>query len=460
MMAWLSALAPCGWLLATAPVQADVSAGVGIEVRGGVAPVSGGANQGAQPSFLNLISPAADGRFRILNGGLLGMGYSPRLQIRLPTPPGRQPLRVLHRVYLSHAITPTRRWFVATSVSISAGELDYSSTSLALGEQQADVPLLATTQIFGLVGAISARALVARRHTLTFGPTALVSQLTGPSAEAQEAVGRASGQGTYDMQIEHLYGATRIDSVGVITNPGVVRYSTGTRFLRADTRARWRRQLDTQVWMTADLGFLISQKRSCGNGGVIMSDGSAPPRLGDPDCDVETEWEGFPTGFLAFDGQLRARASHTIVGNVGLGVTGYFDRLRERLEPRAQLAYGLTLNLPPDWSVGLLGDFTIPATLEPRPPEVGVGTTTPNPGPDDVDVFVSQRPENRFSARVSVNYVINAQNQVQFGVIAATSTTHFAAPDFQFQRNEFWGFVLLRFGIGTVRGGGELRTEA
>src|SRR5262245_20744897 len=150
--------------------RGEISGGVVLELRGGLAPIAPGRPEVG--SFVMLVVPNVDFRFRHRRNGVFGFGYSPRMFYHVPNQLGVNRPLFLHQLSLSYAVALDRRWDFYARTNASIGDIDYTAASTVFQGPQAQ---LANRPVLSFAIGDAETRFVGRlrpRHTLTFALTA------------------------------------------------------------------------------------------------------------------------------------------------------------------------------------------------------------------------------------------------------------------------------------------------
>jgi len=438
-----------GFLLVDPRAQTvDVSGGVTVEVRGGRAPVTPSPLATPRAGFMMIVQPNVDFSTVHRSRGSFLLGFAPRVQWRLPNRLEIKRPILLNEAYLRYAVGLTRRWSLSIDASGAVGEVDYTAFSLAFGEEQATTADVQVAQ-FGIAHAsIDVVAIPGPRSRVSFGPrfdARIPYGRSASSSDDEDSMGEemmmgTGGLRTLPQQISGGFSATYEyaldwrDSLDVSAFPGVVDYDNELSFATVDARLGWGRRL-TELW-TSHIDF-----------GVFVAHMFRRP---DPERDQMTAVRRqdptrvFPVGSLDLAGRLwsGARGRH-LEGNLGAGVIGFFDRVVQRVDPRAFVTLALNASLPPRWAVGVRGSMYTSATPDARPPRQF--------GDDLVEL-----PETVIQAQTPVTYEIDHQTRFEFGTILSVRGSHLDSNDFKFSMLETWAYCAIRFSGSTARGRREL----
>jgi hypothetical protein len=407
--------------------QVDVSGGIAVEARGGRAPVT--PLQEPEASFLAIVTPDVAMQVEARRGGTFTLGYSPRIQYRVPNRIDLNRPLFLHNIASTYDVSLSRRWLLDVDLGTAVGEIDYTGINIALGNNVAVPDIAVVNFVFGS-GSFDFTWLAAPRHRLTFGPA---FDIRAPFESSRELMGSAVFdsipiQTAANFGIRYGFQATPVDAISVTTSPGIVDYDYETTFFAADSRVGWERQLGT------DLAMRLT-------GGVFGAQLLRGP-IDDLDFDGEPDASGsavFPVGSASITGRLYSRASHWVDGDLGFEVVGFFDRVTSRVDPRGQLTAGITTTIPPRWAVAVQGSAYTSLTPSPRPL-----------------VGLVEIPETVIRAQTPVTITINDNSAFEFGTVFSVRGSHLAADDYDFTQFEAWFYVAYRIGAGTARGGEEV----
>ncbi len=398
--------------------RVDVSGAVSVELRGGRAPVV--PTESPTGSFLSIITPDFDVNARSRRGGSFTLGYSPRVQYRVPNRIDLDRPILLHQAYAGYDKELTARWTLGANLGGSVGETDYTGLTIALGDQ-AQTPETAIVRFAIASADLRLDGRLTRRHTLVIEPRAGYRAPLDPPPEDDaddDGLGALPEQLTVDLGLGLETRLSLIDQIHLLLRPGVVDYNGEVTFADSDNRVRWIRRLRPSLTAQVDAGIF----------------GAARVRGGSSNFQV------FPVGGASVSGGLRRRANYNVDGSLGLDFSGFFDRVTERVDPRARLTATLTFNIPPRWSAGAtLGAFTN-VTGSPRDPSA-TGDTVP---------------ESQIQFTTPVTYQIDDRQQFEFGTILSVRAPHLRADDLEFTQLETWFYVAYRVGGGTARGGDEV----
>ena len=418
--------------------RGEVSGGVVVELRGGIAPIQPGRPE--VPSFLMLVVPNIDFRYRHRRAGVLGFGYSPRMFYRVPNQLGVQRPLFLHQLSLTYSVPLDRRWELYARTNASIGDIDYTAASLVFQGPQAN---LANTPVLSFAIGDAELRFVGRirpRHTITFATTAgyriaLDPQdqpIQGPGGMTNAPLLSYPNQRAGYLGLGYSYAASRRDQISITSYNGVIEFDPGGIFVSNDGRVGWNHQIRRRVLSEIDAGALSAQVVSV-----------------DPGVPVVPRSKVQPVGNARISGRLRSRARYTLDGSIGATYTGFFDAVRGQLSPRAGGSVTLTAAFPPRWSVGLISSLFTPATARPLPPIV-LNMATGQSVPQTETIILNQIP---------IRYRVNDEMSIEFGAIANFRMPHLAAGTTAGTQVEAWGYVAFRIAGGTARGGREVATR-
>lgn len=426
MPALASALLPFAlWMVDPRADKVDVSGGATIELRGGFAPVTPTPTAESEPSFLMILTPNVDFETVHRSRGSFTMGYSPRVQWRLPNRLSIDRPLLLHQGYLSYGVGITRRLSLLVDVGGSAGELDYTGIQIALGEGQAETPETDVAQFAVGNASFEIRVLPTRLDEVRFIPSFDIRAPLGETREQNDVTGGFPQQITFDLTSSYRRTLTRLDDLELTVIPGMVDYDFETTFASLEGRLAWLRTISLPTSVRLEAGvFAANLWRSV-------------------DSRREGDWKVFPVGSFTILGRLSASATHQLDGTLGVGVVSFFDRVSEVVEPRAYASLGLAATIPPRWLASINASMYTAATKEPR--------TRTNVGFELFDV-----PETVIQAQTPFTYTIDDQTRFEFGTVFSVRGSHFASEDFDFSQFEAWLYVAARVGGSTARGRLEL----
>lgn len=413
MLSWIPAL-----VLAIDPraTRVDISGGVTAEVRGGYAPVI--VTLPSKPSFLAVLVPSADLRV-MRHRGVFNLGYAPRLLLRQPNLFDVARPLVLHTITSGYQVALTRTWRLVAAATANVGELDYTAANLVFGQIQPNLP---NTELlrFALFGAqVTIDGRIAPRHSLAITPSMTIRQ---PLNVASERRGILPSARAGNLALLYSYDATRLDTLQLAANPGVLDFEPGALFFNIDARAAWARRIRPRLAARLDAGAFATT--------VIDRQDAAT----NPGSRV------LPVGGAALEGRLFGRSHFVLDANINAGFLGFYDYVQGTLQPRGGGGVQLTASLPPRWSVGLNASLFTAATRRPQAVVMG------QPPPFE-SVVLSQIP---------VTYRIDDYKQIEFGAIANFRMPHLRADDFSGTSKEIWGYVAFRISGGTARGRREI----
>lgn len=398
--------------------KVDVSGGAAIEARVGSAPVTPG--EPSVLSFLSILTPNADLRVTSRRGGIWLLGYSPRVQLRLPNRISLKRPLLLHQLYTGYDVDLTRRWALGVNLGGSVGELDYTGVTTFLGDN-AQTPAVDVTQFAIASADVRFAVRMAPRHSIGFGPRGNYRAPISSNDGANGQAGAVPPQLTAEFPIIYTFDAAPRDGLDVTATPGVVDYDSEVTFFSTDGRLGWTRQMRPQLSGRLDAGVFGASVVRGGNTSKV-----------------------FPVGAGTLNGRLYSRSSHWVDGQLGVGVLGFFDRVTSRVDPRAQLTASITTVIPPRWSAGVtVAGFTA-ITSEPR--VVGMSMT--------------ELPETLLRAQTPINYTINRFSSFEFGTVFSVRASHIASDNFAFSQFETWFYVAYRIAAGTARGRGEVGSRS
>ena len=416
------------WLIDPRAGRFDVSGGAAAELRGGYAPVT--VLTDSEPTFLMIVTPNVDFRYHTRRFGTLGFGTGLRMQLRSPNRLSIKRPIFLTQFYTDYFVQATRRFSLDIDMGASVGELDYTGVAVAFGSGQAAVPDFDVAQIGVGQTTITMEGSLTPTQRLIVQPNAEVRAPIGRTADAQDE-GRINlpQQTLVNLGLAYQHDASVLDTVGAEIRPGVVDYNDTVTFLSTQGMVHWNRQIRRGLSSQLDLGLFGAN--------VLRA-----PEGSDAD---EQGTQVFPVGSLRFNGLLFGRSNVQLSGNLGAGVQGYFDRITERVEPRANLTAGLFTAIPPQWDVGIsMAAFTA-LTTDPR-----------DPVRDPVTDGLLEVPETVISGQTPVTYTINDRTQFEFGTVFSFRGSHLGADDPEFTQFEGWFYVAIRAAGGTARGGEEV----
>jgi hypothetical protein len=439
----MSALALTAALFLADPAasRVDVSGGVSVELRGGRAPVDPASNP--EWGVLTILTPDVDMEVATRRGTLLNFGYTPRVQYRSANRLDINRPILLHQAYATLAQQLDPRWVLGVNLGGSVGEADYNSAPVVLGADQAELPDAQVLQIAAVSAGLRLDGRLTRRHTLGFllntvyrtpldaDDTSIVVDPdmdtdTDPDMDTDADTGNAGGGGGVPEQLSVEAGValntrvTPVDAVEVSVRPGFFDYNRGaTQYVTVQGLAEWDRQIRPSLSTSVGAG-------------VFSFAGVG-----------ETQTESIPVQPVALasvTGGLVRRASHNVEATIGAGLAPYFNRARISLDSRATLSANVTVNIPPRWTVRVLGAALTNATAEPLP-DTGNG---------------NQATETQMRLALPVTYQINDQQQFEFGFLGTVRAPHVQSNQFEFNQLETWLYVAYRIGAGTARGGQEV----
>ena len=433
----MSALALTAALFLADPAasRVDVSGGVSVELRGGRAPVDPASNP--EWGILTILTPDVDMEVATRRGTLLNFGYTPRVQYRSANRLDINRPILLHQAYATLAQQLDPRWVLGVNLGGSVGEADYNSAPVVLGADQAELPDAQVLQIAAVSAGARLDGRLTRRHTLGFllntvyrtpldtaETTIIVDDDTmDTDTDANNAAGAGGGvpeQLNVEAGVALNTRVTPVDGVEVSVRPGFFDYNQGgTQYATVQGLAEWDRQIRPSL--STSVG-----------GGVFYFAG-----VGD------TQSESIPVQpvlLTSVTGGLVRRASHNVDATLGAGVAPYFNRARISLDSRATLSGNIAINIPPRWTVRVLGAALTNATAEPLP-DTGNG----NPAT-----------ETQMRLALPVTYQIDDRQQFEFGFLGTVRGSHIQADNFEFNQLETWLYVAYRIGAGTARGGQEV----
>lgn len=428
----MSALALTAALFLADPAasRVDVSGGVSVELRGGRAPVQPA--EDPEPGMLLIINPDVDMEVATRRGTLLNFGYTPRVQYRYPNRLDLNRPLLLHQAYATLAQQLDPRWVLGANLGGSVGEADYNSAPVVLGPDQAELPDATVLEIAAVSAGARVDGRITRRHTLGFllntvYRTPLDSNETNIVVDTDTDDGNANaGAGGVPEQLNVQGGValntrvTQVDGVEVSLRPGYFDYDRGgTQYMTVQGLAEWERQIRPSL--STSVG-----------GGVFYFTGVGG-----------TESESIPVQpvvLASVTGGLVRRASHNVDATLGTGIAPYFNRARVSLDSRATLTGSVTVNIPPLWTVRVIGAALTNATADPLP-ATGNGRAAT---------------ETQMRLALPVTYQINDQQQFEFGFLGTVRGSHVQADPFEFNQLETWLYVAYRIGAGTARGGQEV----
>ncbi len=407
--------------------RVDVSGGVSVELRGGVAPVR--PLDPAEPGVLTIVTPDVDMEYASRRGSLFNLGYTPRVQYRSPNRLNINRPILLHQAYATYQEQLDRRWLLGVNLSGSVGETDYNSGPTVLADQT-QAPDISVLNIATASGRFDLQGRLTRRHTLRIGPRIVyrkpldVPEVDPATEDAQVLLG-VPEQLNVNLELALATRLTPVDTLDVSLTPGYFDYSSGqAQFLTTEALGEWSRELRPSLGSTVGVGVFGSA--------LVGGDADAPPPV-------------LPVAQASLTGGLVRRASHSVDATINAGVLPYFDRVQTALTPRATLSGTVTVTIPPRWTARAIVAAVTNATAEPRT----IGTP-------DADGNAREAIETQFRLALPVTYEIDRAQQFEFGLLSSVRAPHFASDDFAFTQLEAWLYVAYRFGAGTARGGDEV----
>ncbi|MCR9160314.1 MAG: hypothetical protein ACE37F_18030 [Nannocystaceae bacterium] len=425
------ALTAALFLADPAASRVDVSGGVSVELRGGRAPV----DPASRPEWgiLTILTPDVDMEVATRRGTLLNFGYTPRVQYRSANRLDINRPILLHQAYATLAQQLDPRWVLGVNLGGSIGEADYNSAPVVLGADQAQLPDAQVLQIAAASASARLDGRLTRRHTLGFlldtvyrtpldqAETTIIVDPDAPTAgDDTNGPGGVPEQLNVEAGVALNTRVTPVDGVEVSVRPGFFDYNQGgTQYATVSGIAEWERQIRPSL--STSVG-----------GGVFYFTGVG-----------ETRSESIPVQPVALTsvtGGLVRRASYNVDATLGAGVAPYFNRARISLDSRATLSGNVAINIPPRWTVRVIGAALTNATAEPLP-DTGNG----NPAT-----------ETQMRLALPVTYQIDERQQFEFGFLGTVRGPHVQADTFEFNQLETWLYVAYRIGAGTARGGQEV----
>ncbi len=407
--------------------RVDVSGGVSVELRGGIAPPS--AQDPAEPAMLTIVTPDLDMEYASRRGAVFNLGYTPRVQYRIRNRLDIKRPILLHQGYASYQEQLDRRWLLGVNLSGSVGETDYNSAPAVLDDTsiQAQAPEVDVLSIATTSARIDVSGRLSRRHTLRFGPrfvyrTPLNVPAVDPDDPDTQVVLGVPEQLNAGLELGLATAVTPVDTVDVSVTPGFFDYSSGqAQFFTTQALGEWRRQLRPSLRSGLGLGVFGSA--------LLGGTAEAPPPI-------------LPVGQASLDGGLVRRSSHSVDASITAGIIPYFDRVQTALAPRATLSGTVTVTLPPRWTARAILAAVTNATAQPR--TIGTG------------VNARDATETQFRLALPATYEIDDNQQFEFGLLMSVRAPHLTSNDFRFNQLETWLYVAYRFGAGTARGGDEV----
>lgn len=398
--------------------RTDVSGGVAGEVRGGWAPVQ--LNEESEPAFVLVVSPNIDLRHANRRQGVVSLGYSPRMFLRLPNRLSITRPLFFHQTDLAYDRPISRAWQFRTQASADVGELDYTAASFAFDPGQTAVPEDVSVLSFLIVdGGFGFTGQVSPNTTLAIATSAGTRRPIG--AEADEGVRPFPDRVYGNLSIGPRVQLTARDGISLTAVGSVNDFDPGALFGALDARAAWIHTLRRNLDLALDAGVFVTQ--------VIARQ----------DADIGDDGTAFPVGGVSLNGRLRSRSSYTLDGGVAAGFSGLFDAISGRLLYRARFNARMQATFPPRWSAGIDASFL----------------TSPTPEPIEA-MGAFPVPETLAQVQTPVRYLIDDTKNIEFGTIFGVRAPHLAAESFDSVRYEAWVYLAFRIGGGTARGGREV----
>jgi len=452
----------------------DFSGGAAVEVRGGIAPPLPG--EPSEPTLRLSLSPRAVMTYGSrARSRLFVLEYTPRVFVRLADSPLVSPRPLLfNQLQARYAADLGPRLSWSGSLGASIGQQDYASQSSGLiqgdGSQvdggvdgagsdvQTPQPALLDSPVIvtgGVAGGLGLVARLAPLHTLTVGPTVSVQRLLSSSGMIQ---GATFDQTSVDMTATYAWRPSRVDTVSAVASGGYVDFGTNGAQGFALGSLSWRRRLRPRLDGELVGGAFYTQQ-------VVTPSSTATP--------IASAVPLMPVGNAILVGRVFERAHVRVVTDVNVGSQAYFDPVRGSVLPLSGGGVGTTVELPPDWTLGVTASFytppTRPSELEQRlagdPASARTALSVRTPVTYAIDRTMSLEFGTITTARgPSVATQIPDPTQVYSNVIDAMDmdtgqmhsieTVPFDEIQFQpwrFTQTEFWVYVAFQFDYSTAR---------
>jgi hypothetical protein len=397
--------------------RTDVSGGVAGEVRGGWAPVQ--LNEESEPAFVLVVSPNIDLRHANRRQGVVSLGYSPRMFLRLPNRLSITRPLFFHQTDLAYDRPISRAWQFRTQASADVGELDYTAASFAFDPGQTAVPNVSVLSFLIVDGGFGFTGQVSPTTSLAIAASAGTRRPIG--SDADEGVRPFPDRVYANLSIGPRFQLTARDGISLAAVASVNDFDPGAVFGSGDIRFAWIHSLRRNLDLALDAGVFVTR--------VIARQ----------DDNTDNEGATFPVGGISLNGRLRSRSSYTLDGGVATGFSGLFDAISGRLLYRARFNARMQATFPPRWSAGIDASFLTSPT--PEPIRVAGGFPVP---------------ETLAQVQTPVRYLIDDTKNIEFGTIFGVRAPHLAAESFDSVRYEAWVYLAFRIGGGTARGGREV----
>ena len=389
----------------------DVSGGATIDTRGGLAPSQPG--QPPEPVLRISLSPRAAVVYQSrVRNRRLSFEYTPRAFLVLSDSilgssqvPGR-PL-LFHQLTSRYSADLSPRWSWTATLGGSLGEQDYSLQSGGLiqgdgSEAEAGVdsevqptqaglvddPIIVTG---GLAGGFGFTARLAPLHTLTIGPSVSLQRLVSEPPTSGDGSTVSFDQTSYELATSYAWGASRIDTVGVTAVGGYADFGAvnGTQAY-ASGALNWRHRLRPRLDSELVGGvFFTRQVRSPVDDTGVEVDSSAVPLM--------------PVGNAILIGRVLERSRVRVTADVNLGSQAYFDPVQGSVLPLSGGGAGVSVELPPDWTMGLNASFYTPPVSPTESERRQAGDPTAS--------------RTTLSVRTPVSYVVNQNMSLELGTL-------------------------------------------
>lgn len=391
-------------VLASAP-ETELAVGIRSENRAGLASITPAADPSAVADFI--LTPSLALAVYAPSGGLR-LFYRPRLFQRVPLSAGFKPL-VFHQMDALFNWRMSERWSVGLNLRGGIGSVNYTYLPSAFQagnpDSLQDQPVADETVSFGNVTA-------AISNDIRLGPTTRLR--FGANGQYSEATGGTTVSTTVPRQLRATFAAgftftpNGRDGLDILAGGDIASYldlaDSDVGFV--NLRVGWIRSVSRRTQCSAHVGAI-----------VLFSPRSK---------------SGAPAGDLGCSFGLVRMPELRGTLQVQLGVQGYADPVIQDVIPRAVASLGLAFQLPPDWSLGLIGSFYTPIA-------------GPRPGAASSQFFT----ETLLEGRLPITYRVSTELSVEFGGRFLLRGPRFSDPAFRFGSAEGQGYVAIAFGYST-----------
>ena len=406
----------------------DVNGIVTTETRAGEAPLFVGDQPRA--SLVGVLTPGAELRF--LDEGIdLRAGYSLRIFLQ-ETSAVNPPPAYLHTWTLAATSRVTHRLDFVGGVTVIEGLPDYTYLPSILGAMQTTMPatLVRVMPIFSAAGNVTLQERSSRTAKLSLALSAAHHRPVGtPSIVSDAAMPGATTPTQISLprftSLTATPGVTfrlsRLDDL-VLSTVLEYQYIAGLSSAPAPGAPASNQSLTsytlvpTVAWRTR----LARHSQLEVSAGVAFTHLVAPNPV--------DHYREDPVGGVKLEQRLVTRREAVLLTTLEASMIYFLDPVLATTAPRASVAAGLLLALPPYWTVALRALGSSPLTAHPLP-----GAIPGSPYPDEVIAGLE----------LPVRHYISENLAIEFGGRWTDRSPFFSAPNYGFHQRQLWLYALL-----------------